>query len=169
VVANDNTLRVNNLTLQIEKSRFRDHFAKCRVEVFEHLDGTYAVVWKKRTIGRYDEKGQNLMPGGQPPDPRGLSLWGPGKRSKTTKGKRSASPSSPDVPPALGSLPSVALSSAPALSRWQNPARLSRRLLMPVGRPPGGDRGPTWHGGGPADRSRLMAPLRAGAPSLRRR
>jgi hypothetical protein len=111
VVANDNTIRVNHLTLQIEKSRFRDHFVKCRVEVFEHLDGTYAVVWKKRTIGRYDEKGQNLIPGGQPPDPRGLSLWGPEKRSKMGKGKRSASPSSPDVPPALGSLPSVALSS----------------------------------------------------------
>jgi hypothetical protein len=38
-VGNDNPLRVNNLTLQIEKSRFRDHFVKCRVEVFEHLDG----------------------------------------------------------------------------------------------------------------------------------
>jgi transposase len=111
VVANDNTLRVNNLTLQLEKSRFRDHFAKCRVDVFEHLDGTYAVVWKKRTIGRYDENGQNLIPGGQPPDPRGLSPGGPGKRLKMGKGKRSAFPSSPDISPALGSLPSVALSS----------------------------------------------------------
>ena len=112
VVANDNTVRVNNLTLQLEKSRFRDHFAQCRVDVFEHLDGTYAVVWKKRVIGRYDSQGQALVkPGGQPPDPRGLSLWGPEKRAKMGKGKRSTSPSSPDIPPALGSLPSVALSS----------------------------------------------------------
>ncbi len=111
VVANDNTLRVNNLTLQLEKSRFRDHFAKCRVDVFEHLDGTYAVVWKKRTIGRYDEQGQNLNPGGQPPDPRSLAPGGPGKRSKMGKGKRSTSPSSPDIPPALGGLSSLALSS----------------------------------------------------------
>jgi len=68
---------------------------------------------KKRLIGRYDHNGQALgcNPGGQPPDPRGLSLWGPEKRSKMGKGKRSASPSSPDSPPALGSLPSVALSS----------------------------------------------------------
>ena len=111
VVANDNTVRVNHLALQLEKSRFREHFVKCRVDIFEHLDGTYAVVWKKRTIGRYDENGRNLTPGGQPPDPRGLSLWGPEKRLKKGKGKRPAPPSSPDVPPALGSLPSVALSS----------------------------------------------------------
>jgi transposase len=111
VVANDNTVRVNHLTLQLEKSRFRDHFAKCRVDVFEHLDGTYAVVWKKRTIGWYDDQGQNLNPGGQPPDPRSLSPRGPGKRSKRGKGKRPASPSSPDIPPALGSLSSVALPS----------------------------------------------------------
>jgi transposase len=111
MVANDNTVRVNNLTLQLEKSRFRDHFVKCRVDVFEHLDGTYMVAWKKRTIGRYDQNGRDLTPGGQPPHPRGLSPWGPEKRSKIGKGKRSASPSSPDVPPALGSLPSVALSS----------------------------------------------------------
>lgn len=111
VVANDNTVRVNNLTLQLEKSRFRDHFAKCRVDVFEHLDGTYAVVWKKRVIGRYDPQGQALNPGGQPPDPRSLSPGSPGKRSKMGKGKPSASPSSPDTPPALGSLSSVALSS----------------------------------------------------------
>jgi len=110
MVANDNTIRVNNLTLQLEKSRFRDHFVKCRVDVFEHLDGTYMVAWKKRTIGRYDQNGRDLNPGGQPPDPRGLSPWGPEKRSKKGKGKRSTSPSSPDIPPALGSLPSVALS-----------------------------------------------------------
>jgi len=113
VVANDNTVRVNSLTLQLEKSRFREHFAKCQVAVFEHLDGTYAVVWKKRVIGRYDAQGQalGLKPGGQPPDPRSLSLSGPEKRSKMGKGKPSASPSSPDIPPALGSLSSVALSS----------------------------------------------------------
>ena len=112
VVANDNTVRVNNLALQLEKSRFRDHFAKCQVDVFEHLDGTYAVFWKKRVIGRYDSQGQALTnPGGQPPDPRSLSPGSPGKRSKMGKGKRSASPSSPDIPPALGSLSRVALPS----------------------------------------------------------
>jgi len=118
VVANDNTVRVNNLTLQLEKSRFRDHFAKCQVDVFEHLDGTYAVVWKKRLIGRDDPQGGAMInPGGQPPDPRSLPFSGPGKRSKMGKGKRSASPSSPDIPPALGSLSSVALSSGETSTR----------------------------------------------------
>jgi len=112
-VANDNTVRVNKLTLQIEPSRFRHHFAKCQVDVLEHLDRTYAVIWKKRVIGRYDVQGQILRinPGGQPPDPRGLSLLRPGKRSKKERRKPSAPASSPAVSEALGSLPSVALSS----------------------------------------------------------
>jgi hypothetical protein len=89
VVANDNPVRVNNLALQIEKSRFRDHFVKCRVEVFEHLDGRYSVVWKKRGIGRDDSQGRALgsNPGGRPPDPRGLSPWGPEKRKKWERGR----------------------------------------------------------------------------------
>jgi hypothetical protein len=113
VVANDNTLRVNNLTLQLEKSRFRDHFAKCRVDVFEHLEGTYAVIWKKRVIGRYDSQAHNLATkaGGQPPDPRSLTPSRPGKRSKKERRKPSAPASSPAVSGSLGSLSSVALSS----------------------------------------------------------
>ena len=39
-VANNNTVRINQLTLQIEPSRFRHHFAKCRVDILDHLDGT---------------------------------------------------------------------------------------------------------------------------------
>jgi hypothetical protein len=68
IVANDNTVRVNNLSLQIEKLRFRDLFAKCRIEILKHVNGNYAVIWKKRVIGRYDQNGQALgsNPGGQP-------------------------------------------------------------------------------------------------------
>jgi transposase len=113
-VANDNTVRVNNLILQLEKSPFRPHFAKCLVDVLEHLDGTYTVIWKKRPVGRYDAQGQAIRenPGGQPPDPRSLPLWGPEKRlTRRGKGKPKAPPSSPDISPALGSLSSVALSS----------------------------------------------------------
>ena len=94
VVANDNTVRVNNLTLQIDKSPFRQHFAKCRVDVLEHPDDTYTVVWQKRVIGRYDSRGQTLSinPGGQPPDPRSLALMGPGKRSRKKRRKPEAPP-----------------------------------------------------------------------------
>lgn len=57
-VAADNTVRVNGLVLQIEESRYRSSFAKCKVDVFEHLDDIYSVVWKGRTLGRYDKNGK---------------------------------------------------------------------------------------------------------------
>jgi hypothetical protein len=119
LVANDNTVRVNNLTLQIEKSPFRQHFAKCRVDVWEHLDDTYSVVWQKRVIGRYGPQGQALgrNPGGQPPDPRSLSPLGPEKRLKKRDGSLPPA-SSPAVFHALGSLSSVALSSQETISEY---------------------------------------------------
>ena len=58
--ASDNTVRVNGLVLQIERSRFRTSFAQCEVEVYEHLNGTYTIDWKGRRIGRYDSRGRNL-------------------------------------------------------------------------------------------------------------
>jgi transposase len=65
-VDNDNTVHVNNLTLQIPKSAYRSHFVKCEVDVLEHLEGGYSVVWKKRVIGKYDavgtEMGLSLFP-----------------------------------------------------------------------------------------------------------
>jgi transposase len=114
VVANDNTVRVNNLTLQIEKSPFRQHFAKCRVDVLEHLDDTYTVVWQKRVIGRYDSQGQALgiNPGGQPPDPRSLSPLGPEKRLKEKRRKASLRLFSGRLPGAR-----VALQRGPILPR----------------------------------------------------
>jgi len=116
-VANDNTVQVNNLKLQIEKSPFRVNFCQCKVNVFQHLDGTYTAEWNKRIIGRYDEKGKNLLnqAGGQPPDPRGLTLQRPGKKIKKERQKQTAPASSPVAPRPLGSLPSVALSSHGAI------------------------------------------------------
>jgi transposase len=112
-VANDNTVRVNNLVLQLEKSPFREHFAKCQVDVFEHLDGTYTVVWKKRAIGRFDAQGNpmGIHAGGQPPDPQGLSHSRLGKGLKEKGQRITPLAPSPAVSWALGSLPSVALSS----------------------------------------------------------
>jgi len=108
-VAADNTVRANGLVLQIEPSPYRIGFTKCRVDVFEHLNGSYSVVWKGRTIGQYDTKGTPKPSGGQPPDPRGLSHNRPEKKEKRRKKKPSAP--SPVVSRALGSLPSGALSS----------------------------------------------------------
>lgn len=69
----DNTVRVDGLNLQIEKSLYRISFAKCKVDIYSHLDKTYSVVWKKRIIGRYNEKGEAInYNGGQPPFPPGV-------------------------------------------------------------------------------------------------
>lgn len=57
IVAADNTVRANNIVFQIEQSPYRISFTKCKVDVFEHLDSTYSIVWKKRTLGRYSQEG----------------------------------------------------------------------------------------------------------------
>jgi hypothetical protein len=73
----DNTVRVNGLVLQIEKSPYRISFARCKVDIYEHLDGTYSVVWKKRVLGRYNAEGkliyQNKRP--NPQSSRGVSSY----------------------------------------------------------------------------------------------
>jgi transposase InsO family protein len=109
VVGNDNTVRAKGHVFQIEKSSYRAHFCKCTIDVFEHLDGSFRIEWKHRVIGRYDASGASLVD-------LGLSLSGPGKVVKKEQKKRrkcssSASAPSPVVPRALGSVPTVALSS----------------------------------------------------------
>jgi len=56
-VAPDNTLRWNNLILQIEPSRFRCSFAKCKATVHEHLDASISVAYGPHIIGRFNPDG----------------------------------------------------------------------------------------------------------------
>jgi len=56
----DNTIRWNNLVLQIQPSQFRCSFAKCKVTVHEHLDQTISVVYGPHIIGRFNQKGTTL-------------------------------------------------------------------------------------------------------------
>ena len=116
----DNTARVNGLRLQIEESPYRISFAKCKVDIYEHLDGTYSIMWKKRCIGRYDVKG-NLINfwGPAPQTSRDLLLFGiPDGQEKSGQ---SETPRPSVYPPALmlGSLPSVALSPKQATIRMR--------------------------------------------------
>jgi transposase len=53
VVQNDNTIVAGSRRLQIEPSKWRFSFAKCRVKVCEQLDGTIAVRYGPHIIGRY--------------------------------------------------------------------------------------------------------------------
>lgn len=57
VVQNDNTVRYNNITLQIPANEFRHHFVKANVKVNKYLDDTMAIFHGPMVIGRYDNKG----------------------------------------------------------------------------------------------------------------
>lgn len=59
-VANDNTVSYGNRILQIEQNELKVSFAKCRVTVYEHLDGTISIGYGPHTIGRYDKNGNPL-------------------------------------------------------------------------------------------------------------
>jgi hypothetical protein len=56
-VANDNTVTYDHRTLQLQPSRLRVSFAKCRVTVCEHLDGTISVIYGPHRLGRFREDG----------------------------------------------------------------------------------------------------------------
>jgi transposase len=55
-VNNDNTISFNNRILQIGPSELRISFAKCRVMVYEHLDGSITVGYGPHIIGYYPPK-----------------------------------------------------------------------------------------------------------------
>jgi len=60
VVGNDNTVRFENLRLQIEAQPFRYSLARCRVRVCRHLDGTLSLYYGQHRLGRYDAAGALL-------------------------------------------------------------------------------------------------------------
>ncbi len=59
-VACDNTVTFERLVLQIEPSRLRISFAKCRVMVHRHLDQTFSITFGHHLLGRYGPHG-NLL------------------------------------------------------------------------------------------------------------
>ncbi len=61
IVANDNTVTLGKLRLQLEQQRFRFSMAKCRVLVCEHLDQTITLWYGPHLLGRYDKDAQLLQ------------------------------------------------------------------------------------------------------------
>src|SRR5208337_2095418 len=53
-VGNDNCVSFNRLKLQIPESPLRAHFVKTRVKVRQYPDGTHAIFYGPRCLGRYD-------------------------------------------------------------------------------------------------------------------
>jgi transposase len=79
VVNQDNTVRVANRTLQIERTKWRGTLAKGHVLVCEHLDGTWSVFYGPHLVGRYAQDGSRyrsaestFTEGGNPAPPAGF-------------------------------------------------------------------------------------------------
>ncbi len=65
VVGNDNCVAFGRQRLQIPQAAWRYSFAKCRVKVYEHLDGTLSIGHGPHTLGHYDAQGRLLAPASQ--------------------------------------------------------------------------------------------------------
>ena len=59
-VNRDNTVSFQNLSLQIERVRWRATLAGCQVVVHQHLDGTLSLTHGPHCLGRYDARGAPL-------------------------------------------------------------------------------------------------------------
>ena len=59
-VNRDNTVSFQNLSLQIERVRWRATLAGCQVVVHQHLDGTLSLTHGPHCLGRYDAVGAPL-------------------------------------------------------------------------------------------------------------
>ena len=78
VVNQDNTVRIDNHTLQIEKTKWRGTLANCRVLVCEHLDGRWSIFYGPHLVGRYAADGspcsaeEQILEKGNPAPPAGF-------------------------------------------------------------------------------------------------
>jgi transposase len=58
IVNADNTVVLANTAFQIEKSPLRASFAKCRVIIYQHLDGSFSIGYGPHCVGRFKENGK---------------------------------------------------------------------------------------------------------------
>ena len=65
VVAGDNTVRYNGLTLQIPADRHRHHYVKATVRVHEYPDGNLAVFHGPLCLARYHHDGRLIEEDGE--------------------------------------------------------------------------------------------------------
>src|SRR5438128_47650 len=59
-VGKDNTVRIANLCLQIERTSWTSSLAGCRVKVHQHFDETFTLLYAGRIVGRYTDEGAPL-------------------------------------------------------------------------------------------------------------
>ncbi len=65
IVGHDNTVQYGRVTFQLAPSHLRVSFAKCRVTVYEHLNGRLSIGYGPHTIGRYTATGHRLNGNGR--------------------------------------------------------------------------------------------------------
>jgi transposase len=82
-VNRDNTVSFQNLSLQIERVRWRATLAGCQVVVHQHLDETLSLTHGPHCLGRYTAQGQALEPT-QMPARRAVEKTRAGKVIKPT-------------------------------------------------------------------------------------
>ena len=58
----DNTVRFDNLFMQIERAEFRPTLAGCKVTIHQHLDMTLTLMIAGHRVGHYSEEGKLLTP-----------------------------------------------------------------------------------------------------------
>lgn len=63
VVNRDNTVSYANLSLQIERTKWRSTLSGCRVMVYEHLDGRLSIGYGPHIVGQYSAEGQTIIAG----------------------------------------------------------------------------------------------------------
>ena len=59
-VNRDNTVKYNNLTLQIDRQTWRSSMERCHVTVHQHLDDTITIGYGPQIVGRYSADGLPL-------------------------------------------------------------------------------------------------------------
>ena len=97
IVGNDNCVEFRNQRWQIPPATWRYRFAKCRVKLYEHLDGTLSIGYGPHTLGHYDAHGRLLVDwpivperktgatnGKTPRRPRSFPAWRGGRTPSTT-------------------------------------------------------------------------------------
>src|SRR5215469_4267539 len=90
MVNRDNTVSLQNLTLQIEPVSWRATLAGCTITVHQHLDGTFTLTYGPHRLGRYSAQGQVMQKTNPAPKAVGKTLRG--KVQKQTFPPRSEIP-----------------------------------------------------------------------------
>lgn len=85
VVAKDNTVRVGDRIWQLQRTRWRNTLAGCRVTICEHLNAEWSIYYGPHCVGRYTPQGEPLSSESQKARGQRCGNAAPRKARKTPK------------------------------------------------------------------------------------